>query len=112
MAKKTYYWIGPGVFGGGPDNTVKIGEKMPTDLTEKHLESLKKQGLISTEKTVTERQLSELERLQAKVKELEAGGGGKSETALKKKITELEADKETLQKEIAELTDPGSGDKK
>ena len=110
MAKKeTWYWVGPGNFGGGK-KAVKIGEEMPTDLDSKHLDALKTQGLVSTEKTVTERQLSELEQSQAtiatltaKVAELEKGGGGDKE--LKKKNAELEQKVSDLEKEIKDFKD-------
>lgn len=111
MAKQKLYWVGPGVFGGGED-AVKIGEEMPTNLTSEHLDALKAQGLVSAEKTVTERQLSELEQLQKKVAELEKGGGKALNNQLKdaaERIKVLEAEKLALETEIADLTDPENG---
>lgn len=112
MASKVYYWVDESsVFGGGK-NAVKFGEEMPKSVSDERLAQLKKLGQVSTERKVTERQLSELERLRAKVAELGSGSGitqadldaAKSESvqADLDKIAELEA-------QLEEATKPKAG---
>lgn len=99
MAGTQYYWVDEKSTFGGGENPISYGDLMPKKFSEdERFESFKSEGLISTEKVATKRQLSELEKLKEEVKELK---GSKSEDS------KLIADNELLTEKVAELEGGG-----
>jgi hypothetical protein len=94
QAKEVYYWVDRSSNFGGGKNAIVYGEEMPADLSKEQEEVYLKAGWISTEKTASARQLSELDQLRTEVKTLrnEKGEGSK-----------LASDNELLLKQVKEL---------
>ena len=89
---KTYYWHNKrATFSRGKGKApVGFGEEMP-NISEEQKKLYLEKGWISTEKTVTAHQLSELESLRAQVAELKKGGDSAEVEKLKAENAELKA---------------------
>jgi hypothetical protein len=102
MAEKTYYWVDENSTFGGGDKLIEAGGEMPANFSEdERFESFKAQGLISTEKIASKKQLSELEQLKKENAELKKNQGGGSVQADLDRIAELEKQLAEAQKSKA-----------